>query len=105
MSGQSAIYDDCLSGDIPGVVRGKKGNGSCHIFRFTQIRCGTLPQKDVADILIQIIQAAGVSISPGATALQRIFFLPSWVAIYLVRLMTPALLAPYKVPLHRRSFR
>ena len=48
MSGQSAIYDDCLSGDIPGVVRGKKGNGSCHIFRFTQIRCGTLPQKDVA---------------------------------------------------------
>ncbi len=65
MSGQSAIYDDCLSGDIPGVVRGKKGNGSCHIFRFTQIRCGTLPQKDVADILIQIIQGSGSQYQSG----------------------------------------
>ena len=39
MSGQSAVYDDCLSGDIPGVIRGEKGNGSCHIFRFTQKMC------------------------------------------------------------------
>ena len=30
MRGQSAVYDDCLSGDIPGVVRGEKGNGGCH---------------------------------------------------------------------------
>ena len=55
MGGQSAVYDDCLSGDIPGVIRGEKGNGSCHIFRFTQIRRGALSQKDVADVLICII--------------------------------------------------
>ena len=64
MGGQSAVYDDCLSGDIPGVIRGEKGNGSCHIFRFTQIRRGALSQKDVADVLIQIIQSGGYSSCP-----------------------------------------
>ena len=65
MRGQSAVYDDCLSGDIPGVVRGEKGNGGCHIFRFTQIRRGTLSQKDVADIFIQIIQGGGSQYQSG----------------------------------------
>lgn len=65
MSGQSAVYDDCLSGDIPGVIRGEKGNGSCHIFRFTQIRRGALSQKDVADVLIQIIQSGGSQYQSG----------------------------------------
>lgn len=65
MGGQSAVYDDCLSGDIPGVIRGEKGNGSCHIFRFTQIRRGALSQKDVADVLIQIIQSGGSQYQSG----------------------------------------
>ena len=95
MGGQSAVYDDCLSGDIPGVIRGEKGNGSCHIFRFTQIRRGALSQKDVADVLIQIIQSGGSQYQSGC--LRRCNGYSScpvgW-RIYLVRLMTPALLAP-----------
>ena len=42
----------------------------------------------------KLFNAAGVRISPGATALHRMFFFPVCVAMYLVRLMTPALLAP-----------
>ena len=42
--------------------------------------------------------AAGVRTRPGATPLHRMPYLPYCVAMYLVRLITPALLMPYNVP-------
>ena len=43
---------------------------------------------------LMLSKVAGVRTSPGATQLQRIPKWPYWAAIYLVRLITPALLIP-----------
>lgn len=76
MNGQSAIHHNRLSSDVSGIVRSQKSDGSCNILRFSQIRSGTLTEEDITYILIQVVNAAGVSTSPGATALQRMFFFP-----------------------------
>ena len=59
MSSQATIYDDCLSGDVPCIVRSQKSDGSCNILRFSQIRSGTLTEEDITYILIQVVLCGG----------------------------------------------